>query len=361
MKPTICIILSLLLCAHVQADNLGLKTVVIDAGHGGKDPGAVSKDKKTYEKSITFDIATMLSDKIKAEYPDVKVVLTRPTDRTLALSDRTKIANDADGDLFISIHINASAKTSPHGYSVHVLGQSSNKNKDLFAYNMDVVKRENAVITMEDDYSTKYSGYDPSDPESHIFMMLLQNSHLEQSMKFAQIISNNLKSGPIKTDRGIWQDPFLVLWQTAMPSVLVELGFISNSEDLAVLKQKSGKDKLAEALFKAFKEYKKTYDDSVSLSNRTVETSPADAVVVASASEVLFYGVQVLVSSKLYNEGDPIFSGHKHKMIKSGNLYKYYLGVSVDLNETKKFYPEIKKKFKDAFIVKIEGETVKRL
>ena len=358
MKPTICILLSLLLCAHVQADNLGLKTVIIDAGHGGKDPGAVSKDKKTYEKHITFDIATMLSDKIKAEYPDVKVVLTRPTDKTLALSDRTKIANNADGDLFISIHINASEKTSPHGYSVHVLGQSSNKNRDLFAYNMDVVKRENAVITMEDDYSTKYSGYDPSDPESHIFMMLLQNSHLEQSMKFAQIISNNLKSGPITADRGIWQDPFLVLWQTAMPSVLVELGFISNAQDLSVLKQKAGKEKLATALFNAFKQYKTHYDDSVKLSATPQESAP---VVVVNEENVVFYGIQILASSKLYNEGDPIFGGYQHKMIRSGNLYKYYLGVNVDLEQTKKMLPEIKKKFKDCFLVKIVGETAERL
>lgn len=348
---------------HVQADNFGLRTVVIDAGHGGRDPGAVSKDQKTYEKHITLDIATMLSDKIKAEYPDVKVVLTRGTDKTLALSDRSKVANDADGNLFISIHINAAASTSPHGYSVHVLGQSSNKNRDLFAYNMDVVKRENAVITMEDDYSTKYSGYDPSDPESHIFMMLLQNSHLEQSMKFAQIITKNLKGGPIKTDRGIWQDPFLVLWQTAMPSVLVELGFISNSSDLAVLKQKAGREKLADALFLSFKEYKTSYDASVKVSsNAKITDKPdEDKPSVTNEEPEILYGVQILASSKLYKDGDPVFNGYKHRVLKVGNLYKYYLAVSPDLKETKKQYSAIKKKYKDAFLVKIEDGISKRL
>ena len=157
--------------------------MVIDAGHGGKDPGAVSSDKKTYEKSIVLDIAQNLSERIRKAYPDVKVVMTRSSDKYVTLNDRAEIANKADADLFISIHINASAKNSPNGYSVHILGQSSDTNKDLFAYNMDVCRRENSVITLEDDYTTKYQGFDPSDPESFIFMTLMQNSYLEHEIR----------------------------------------------------------------------------------------------------------------------------------------------------------------------------------
>ena len=169
----------------VHAQNIGLTTLVIDAGHGGTDPGAVSRDGKSYEKSFTLDIAKRLSEKINAECPGVKVILTRDSDKTVALNDRAAIANKAGANLFMSIHVNSSPKTGPNGFSVHVLGQSSKKDRDLFAYNMDVCKRENSVILLEDDYSKKYQGYDPSDPESLIFMQLMQNSHLEQSLEFA--------------------------------------------------------------------------------------------------------------------------------------------------------------------------------
>ena len=250
------------MCARAK-DDLTLKTVAIDAGHGGTDPGAVSPDKKTYEKSLTLDISRRLASKISLACPDVKVVQTRPDDKFVELGSRAAIANKAGADLFISIHINSSKSTSPSGYSVHLLGESSNKNKDLFAYNMDVCRRENSVILLEDDYSTRYQGFDPSDPESFIFMQLMQNSHLEQSLEFAQKVSAALKGGPVSADRGIWQNPFLVLWRTAMPSVLIELGFISNAGDLSVLRSEANRDKIAERIKDAFVAYKTEYDASV--------------------------------------------------------------------------------------------------
>ena len=266
MKRTIYLLLALFLASLSSgAQNLSLSTVVIDPGHGGTDPGAVSKDGKTYEKNLTLDIAKRLSDKIKADCPGVKVILTRDKDKTVALNDRAAIANKVGADLFISIHINSTAKSSPNGYSVHVLGKSSKKDRDLFAYNMDVCKRENSVILLEDDYTTKYQGFDPSDPESFIFLQLMQNSNLEQSLEFAQQVSDNLKGGPIGVNRGIWQDPFLVLWKTAMPAVLVELGFISNSTDLEKLKKETDRDKIATRLCTAFKKYKAKYDGTLSL------------------------------------------------------------------------------------------------
>jgi len=377
LKRTICIfLLALSFCIELLADGSRLTTVVIDAGHGGKDAGCVSADNKTYEKTITLDIAKTLSDKIKKAYPDVKVILTRSKDEYITLENRAAQANKVDADLFISIHINATERNSPNGYSVHILGQSSNKNRDLFAYNMDVCRRENSVVMLEDDYSTKYQDFDPTDPESYIFMVLMQNSHLEQSFRFAQIIQQNLKGGPIKADRGIWQDPFFVLWKTAMPSVLVELGFMSNPNDLSILRQKSKRDELAQRLFLAFADYKTIYDES--LKNTSVEeeqaTQPVQATQAAQpaqpaqpeqeaadAEPEVKYGIQVLASGRVIDADSSLFLGYEAVRIKSGKLYKYFLAVTDSVEETKKKLSEIRKTYPDAFLVRLEGDNVTRI
>lgn len=362
MKRTICLILALLVCmAHAAGDNLRLSTIVIDAGHGGKDPGAVSSDSKTYEKTLTLDIAKTLSDKIKAAYPDVKVILTRSDDRYVTLNDRADIANKAEANLFISIHINSNAKTSPNGFSVHVLGQSSNKNRDLYAGNMEIVSRENSVILLEDDYSTTYGDFDPNDPESYIFMSLMQNSNLEQSIRFAQLVQKHLQDGPVKTDRGISQDPFLVLWRTAMPAVLLELGFISNSSDLTVLRSQTEREKLAERVFQAIKEYKGIYDGTLDVpapdtgKNQTVagkdKQAPAEGTV---------YAVQIFAVKRKMDPSARDFLGYTPRIIRSGELYKYYIGVSDTKAAAKKELTAIRKKYPDAFLVKIDGEKVTR-
>ena len=384
MKRTILsLLVALLPFLPAAAQTLSLSTVVIDAGHGGTDPGAVSRDGKNYEKTFTLDIAKKLSDKIKAEYPGVKVVLTRDKDKTVALNDRAAIANKAGADLFISIHINAATSTSPNGYSVHVLGQSSNKNRDLFAYNMDVCKRENSVILLEDDYSTTYQGFDPSDPESFIFLQLMQNSNLEQSLAFAELVADNLKGGPISANRGIWQDPFLVLWRTAMPSVLVELGFISNSTDLGVLKNDSDRDKLAERLFRAFKKYKAQYDGSMILDVEVEPEQPAakqakpepkkevrqeepkkevkaddKAEQKAAAGSGVRYGVQIFAGANRLNPKDKAFLGFEPFIYDGGQVFKYIIGIEDSLDATKAHLPKIREKYPNAFLVKIQDGQV---
>ena len=155
-------------CPMQAAADLKLKTVVIDAGHGGKDAGAVSPDRKTYEKNITLAIAKLLGQKIQAAYPDVRVVYTRTTDRYVTLNDRAEIANGCNADLFISIHINSFSKSSPNGFSSHILGQSGNKDRDLFSFNQELCRRENSVILLEDDYATKYQGFNPNDSSCSI-------------------------------------------------------------------------------------------------------------------------------------------------------------------------------------------------
>ncbi len=354
MKRTICIVLTALLCfAGTAADKLGLSTVVIDAGHGGKDAGCVSADGKTYEKTLTLDIAKTLAGKIREEFPEVRVVLTRGKDETVGLDDRAARANAAGADLFISIHINANPKSSPNGYSVHVLGQSSNKNRDLFAGNMEVCRRENSVILLEDDYSTKYQGFDPSDPESYIFMVLMQNSYLEQSLRFAQVVEEKMKGGPFKTDRGVSQDPFYVLWKTSMPAVLVELGFISNSSDLAILKQKSKRDEIAGRLFDAFKTYKEVYDGSMNAASAAQsDTVSAGSAQHEDASGEL-YGIQIFAVGRKVGEKEYDFLGYTPRIVRQGKLYKYYICVGTDRQKATAELSSVKKKYPDAFVARI--------
>lgn len=254
------------ICAHESAfaQDYSLRTVVLDPGHGGKDAGAVSKDKKTYEKNLVLKISKLIGAKIKAKYGDeVKVLYTRDKDVFIPLASRADFANHNHADLFISVHINSAASTRPSGHSVHILGPSSNPNKDLVAGNLDVCKRENSVIMLEDDYSTTYQGFDPNDDASYIFMTLMQSAHYEQSVFFASLAEEQLDKGPIKVKRGVEQDPFYVLWKTAMPSVLLELGFISNDADLAVLRSDEQCNRIAERIFQAFCTYKKHFDSSV--------------------------------------------------------------------------------------------------
>lgn len=343
-----------------------LTTVVIDPGHGGKDAGCISPSGKTMEKTVVLDIAKRLSGKISTAYPDVKVIMTRKDDKFVELQGRADIANRNKANLFISIHINSvdGKRSGPNGYSVHILGQYTSRNKDLYAGNMDVVRRENAVITMEDNYTTKYEGFNPNDPESYIFMNLMQNAFLEQSFKFAQFVDREMKGGAIKNSRGISQDPFYVLWRTAMPAVLVECGFMSNPADREVLITEKGRDKIASDLFDAFKAYKKEYDGSVTTTVRE-QTPEADTIKVEQSAKVetsapvvesdIFYGTQVLVSSKEMKQGDPFFKGNEFKSSRNGKLFKYYVGCSNNLEEAKANYELLKKSFPDSFLVKVEN------
>lgn len=343
--------------AHSQpsGSQLKLKTVVIDAGHGGKDAGAVSFDKKTYEKNVTLAIAKLLGQKIENAYPDVKVVYTRTTDRFVELNDRAEIANRNNADLFISIHINSFTKTSPNGFSAHILGQSSNKNRDLFSFNQELCRRENSVILLEDDYETKYQGFNPNDPESFIMFNLMQNAFYEQSILFAAEVDSQLSKGPFRTNRGISQNPFYVLWKTAMPSVLLELGFISNPSDLKVLNSSSGREEIATRLFNAFSSFKKKYDGS--LDYRT-DAKPA---VQQPAGEKVMYGVQVLLLSRKLKPDDRAFKGYEAEVFQSGKMYKYIIGTSSTEDGARKFMSSVRKKFPDSFIVKIENGEVTRL
>lgn len=346
------------------ASPIKLSTVVIDPGHGGKDAGCISPDRKTMEKTVVLDIATRLAEKIRTGYPDVKVIMTRSDDHFVELQGRADIANRNKANLFISIHVNSveGKRSGPNGYSVHILGQYTSKNRDLYAGNMDVVRRENAVITMEDDYSTKYEGFNPNDPESYIFMNLMQNAFLEQSFKFAQHVDREMKGGAINNSRGISQDPFYVLWRTAMPAVLVECGFMSNPTDREALVSNKGKERIASDLYDAFRNYKKEYDGVESPANPPTKQEPAPAVSAETVdSTATFYATQILVSSKEMPSGDPFFKGNEFKVYQAGKLFKYIVGWSTDLEEAKKNHGLLKKSFPDSFLVKVENGVFSRV
>lgn len=373
MKPFFTLLLSfcaaLLLAIPVPAQDqtaqMRLTTVVIDPGHGGKDAGCISRDKKTYEKNITLDIGKRLAKKIEAAYPDVKVKMTRSEDVFVELENRAVIANKANANLFISIHVNSVEKgTTANGYSIHCLGQSARKGNDLYSKNLDLVKRENSVILLEDNYQTTYQGFDPNDPQSSIIFSLMQNAHLGNSLTFAEDVAQAMGSSPIKNSRGVSQDPFWVLWRTAMPSVLVEVGFITNPDDLATLRSEKGRDGIAQNLFQAFKTFKARYDNSMEVENKpeaenkpVVENKPeAENKPVEETGPL--YGVQVLATTKQMDPKDPFFAGYEPTVVQTGKIYKYVVGTSHSLSEVKKNYRKIQQHFPDNFIVKIEeGKT----
>ena len=380
--------------------SLGLRTVVIDAGHGGKDPGCVSKDRKTYEKNVVLDISKRFGQKIKEKYPDVKVVYTRSTDVYVTLNDRAAIANKNNADLFISIHINANDSPLIHGASVHILGQSRDPKRDLYAGKMDVSRRENSVILLEDDYSTDYQGFDPDSPESFIFFNLMQNAYYEQSVLFASKVDEHLRKTDFAVSKytGIHQDPFWLLWKTAMPAVLIELGFISNLNDLKILTSPDGRNDIANKLLDAFSSFKKSYDASLDARNEPVAQAPStkpetpeseqqakpepepakpapvkqESVkqepvktesVTAQGSAQSYYGIQIMGLGRLLKNGDPALKGLEIQAVKApeSNIYKYITGIYPDRDTAASKLAEVRKKFPEAFLVKVEGTTVVRL
>lgn len=226
--------------------------VVIDAGHGGKDPGAVGATSR--EKNINLAVALKAGKYISENLKDVKVIYTRKDDTFIGLAERAEVANRNKADIFISIHSNAISDKRFTGAETYVLGQSMDD------ANLQVAMKENAVITFEQDYQTKYEGYDPNSVESFIIFSLMQNTYLKQSTEFATMIQNQFRDRVGRKDRGVRQAGFVVLWRTTMPSVLIELGFISNPDEEKYLNSTQGQDYLASAIFRAFRDYKQTID-----------------------------------------------------------------------------------------------------
>jgi N-acetylmuramoyl-L-alanine amidase len=235
-----------------QRHHHSIKKVVIDAGHGGKDPGAVGRRSK--EKDIVLNIALKTGKYIEENIEDVEVIYTRKTDEFVELFRRAEIANQSNADLFISIHCNANRSPSPYGSETFVMGLHRSQD------NLEVAKKENAAILLEEDYEVTYSGFDPNSPEAHVVFSLYQNAYLDQSLEFSRLVQDQFRDRVGRHDRGVKQAGFLVLYKIAMPGVLIEAGFLSNPKEELFLMSDQGQTYIASAIYRAFREYKENVE-----------------------------------------------------------------------------------------------------
>lgn len=251
-------------CQSQNANN-GIKKIVIDPGHGGKDPGNLGTGRyKETEKHIALDISLLFGNYVKEAYPDIEIIYTRKTnDKFLELHERTQLANDNNADLFISIHCDAWTSPNAYGAGVYVMGMSKLK------ANMDIAMKENAVIYLEDDYKQNYEGFDPNSPESYIVFSLTQNTYLGQSLQIAEEVQQQFATRANRKSRGVKQAPFYVISRANMPSILIETGFLTNPKEEDYLNSKQGKVYLASAIFRAFRSYKESIDmTSIQVDNK---------------------------------------------------------------------------------------------
>ena len=359
------------LAQNTHAQTTQIKTVAIDAGHGGKDPGAVYSGTK--EKDITLAVALKLGKLIKQQHPNVEVIYTRDKDVFIALDERANIANKKHADLFISIHVNASKASSASGSETYVMG--ANKTKE----NEEIARRENAVIMYEDDYETRYNGFDPNSPEASILFSLMQNVYLEQSLHLASYIQEEFGNNPIKLNRGVKQAGFWVLYKTAAPSILIELGFVSNATDRGIMTNDKQQDRLALAILNAFTRYKnmceKTDISPYSHSNPSQQTATKQVETSAAATNsstvsspnisnnsdknAVYYRIQIMSINKNEPPTAKIFKGHKGvQAIKAGGLYKYTLGNFIQKTEAAALCKRVQKDFPGAFVVAVQDDKI---
>lgn len=351
--------------------------VVLDAGHGGHDYGAIGA--VTNEKSINLGVALKLGNLIKNNFSDVKVVYTRDGDYFKTLQERADIANKASGDLFISIHTNSVDKKSKNrltvcGASTYTLGLHRS------AENLDVAKRENAVMMLEDDYTTTYCGFDPNSTESYIIFELSQNIHMDQSIEFATKVQSEMTTTADRVDRGVRQAGFWVLAKTGMPAVLIELDFICNPTSEQFLGSESGQTKFANAIFNAFSAYKASYDrrsgndvttavtstktpkkQKVETATVTEPVAPVATATTTSTKGEIRYKIQFVTSPTPLATCAADFKGiTDYDNYYDGGLYKYTTGDFSSLADAKVKLREVRKIHNEAFIITTkDGKRIK--
>ncbi len=349
-------------------------TIVLDAGHGGNDAGAVGLMSK--EKNINLRHALLVGDMIKERNPEIKVIFTRDKDVFIELNERARIANRNKADLFVSIHTNSSKNKAANGIETFSLGVSRSKE------NMEVAMLENSVILLEDDHESKYQGFDPNSTDSYIMFEFMKDEYSQRSISCADYIQTKLLDSSGRTDRGVRQAGFLVLRATAMPAVLIELGFISNKEEEKALNDDNKQIENAEAIYKGIIDYihslerkgehilnSDTQSTTPSSTQKAeepvtpaVETAPAidaapavaaaPAVVATPATDEVIYKLQILVSSKQRSLSDPIFKGiNGLEESKESVGYKYFCGASKNYNEVMALKDSLKDRFNGAFVV----------
>ncbi len=329
--------------------------VVIDPGHGGNDPGAIGTRGK--EKNINLNVARKLGRLIEDNCNDTKVVYTRKSDIFVPLHRRAEIANNAKANLFISIHTNAVAKKNSYvkGTETYTLGLHRTEE------NLEVAKKENSVILIEDDYKQRYAGFNPNSSESYIIFEFMQDKNMSQSVNFATLIQQNFKSYN-RIDKGVHQAGFLVLRETSMPSVLVELGYISNPSEETYLLSDKGTTDLANAIYRAFINYKgnssKIKPTTVTSNTRQEITTPKEEEETKETSKIKFK-IQILASDRVLPQNSRQFKGlNPVSWYKENGLIKYTYAEDEDYNKILKIKRKIvDPKFKDAFIIAFKNDT----
>jgi N-acetylmuramoyl-L-alanine amidase len=352
-----------------QSSNRSLLTkVVIDAGHGGKDPGA--KGKNAMEKEIVLAVALKLGKLISENHSDVKVIYTRESDVFIPLDVRSSIANKNSANLFISIHANSNKSSVPFGAETYVMGLHKS------ADNFDVAATENSAIIMEDNYNVKYEGFNPKSVESYIIFSMMQSKFLDQSLSFAQLVQSQITGSVSRVNRGVKQAGFLVLWKTAMPSVLVELGFISNPKDEQYMLTESGQNELAEAIYRSFRAYKANYDTKnyVELPSKGIASTSPKKDTIASltvkvptsemsaksdsdsiAKSAIIFRVQIAGSRGIpFTKSQKASLGDDADELLVDGVYKYCIGSFSKLRDANIYLKKVKRNHRDAFVIALE-------
>ncbi len=329
-----------------------IKKVVIDAGHGGKDPGAIGKISQ--EKDITLKIALLVGSYIEEHIEEVEVIYTRQTDEFLKLRRRSEIANDNKADLFISIHVNSSKYTEPHGTSTYVMGL--NKSDD----NLEVAKLENSAIYIESNYEKDYENFDIESPENYIILSLYQNVNLENSLLFASKVQEQFEKRAVRKNLGVKQAGLLVLWTTTMPSVLIETGFISNETEELFLSTEYGQTIVASAIFRAFREYKILIESHSDFTIKKNEPTTEDELIDKYTEPEIMFSIILKSSTIRLTPTDPSFEGieniqeHYNK-----GIYKYTVPEVADYDQITILHKQIIKTLPDAYIIAYKnGENI---
>jgi N-acetylmuramoyl-L-alanine amidase len=346
-----------------------IKKVVLDAGHGGKDPGCIGSVLSAKEKHSALAIVLKLGARIEQQYPDVDVLYTRKTDVFVDLKERAAIANRNNADLFISVHCNAMPNSSSvKGAETYVLGLHKSE------HNLEVAKRENASIYLEDNYQRKYEGYDPNSPEAHIMSSMWQSAYMEQSIVMAGAVQKYARTVAERQDKGVKQAGFVVLKEVAAPAVLIEAGYMTNREEEAFLASDYGQEQTAESIFRAFRAYKEQMEgNAVALvtpsvpkgNNRStgsgarkpsptlVVNTPAPAPVVEKTIPSVQYRILLMTwNSRMDRKSGQLGLLSDVQEEKDGSQYKYFTGTFSSLSEAERTLPEIKNLgFRTAVIV----------
>lgn len=327
-----------------------LRVVCIDPGHGGRDPGAITKG--LYEKELVLDVGLRLGNLIKKNFKDVKVFYTRNKDKSVGLYERAQFANDKHADLYISIHAN-SASSRAYGTETFVFGLNKTES------NLEVSMKENSVIEYEKDSDVKYKGFDPRKPESYIMFNMVQNHHREQSIEFANLVEKEFKRSRRKS-RGVQESSLIVLIKAAMPAVLIEVGFITNKKEKQYLKSKRGRGIIAKDIFNAFKKYKKSLETENVLINypkKKIIRKNSTRKILKNKSRETYWGVQVASSVDRISKREmkKYRKYGKIKEIKIGLSYKYILKIDGNIKKAINLQNKLSRKFKGCFVVAIQN------